>query len=117
MILIKSFPCPSYYCVYDNIVTFSGLASLRQNAEEDYSTLLHLERVLNMRDGGDFVPTLDTPIIQHNRAYLNSPLGFAGAGSSGDHLTSNIGSRLKKVERNLKTTAQYIQIIPCKSLR
>ena len=86
---------------------------MRQNAEEDYSTLLHLERVLNMRDGGDFVPTLDTPIIQHNRAYLNSPLGFAGAGSSGDHLTSNIGSRLKKVERNLKTAAQYIQILPC----
>ena len=85
------------------MITFLGLANLRQNAEEDYSTLLHLERVLNMRDGGDFVPTLDTPIIQHNRAYLNSLPGFAGTGSSGDHLTPNNGSRLKKVERNLST--------------
>ena len=30
-----------------------GLMTLLRNAEEDYSTLLHLERVLNMRECGD----------------------------------------------------------------
>ena len=31
----------------------TGLMTLLQHAEEDYSTLLHLERVLNMRECGD----------------------------------------------------------------
>jgi len=31
-----------------------GLHCLLRNAEDDYSTLLHLERVMNMREGGDF---------------------------------------------------------------
>lgn len=48
---------------------------------------------------GDFVPTHNTPIVQHNRAYLNSLPGFAGTGSSGDHLTSSTDSRLKKNAR------------------
>ena len=79
--------------------------SLRQNAEEDYSTLLHLERVLNMRDGGDFIPTLDTPIIHHamiGTAFSNPLPGFTGTGSSGDHIGLSGGSsHLQKVERNV----------------
>jgi len=77
-----------------------GLASLRRNAEDDYSTLLHLERVLNMRDGGDFVPTLDTPIIpptMRSRAFTNPLPGFTKTSSSGDHIRlSGGGSRLQK---------------------
>jgi len=80
-----------------------GLVSLRRNAEDDYSTLLHLERVLNMRDGGDFVPTLDTPIIRHtmrNRAFTNPLPGFAKTNSSGDHIgLSGGGSHLHKNAR------------------
>ena len=82
-----------------------GLVSLRQNAEDDYSTLLHLERVLIMRDGGDFVPTLDTPIVVDTKtssAASKSLPGFSPSGSSGDHIgLSGGGSHLQKVERNI----------------
>ena len=59
-----------------------------------------------MRDGGDFVPTLDTPIIpqkMRSRAFTNPLPGFRKTNSSGDHfLMSGGGSRLQKVEKNLK---------------
>merc|ERR1712018_845351 len=80
-----------------------GLVSLRQNAEDDYSTLLHLERVLNMRDGGDFVPSLDTPIINHtmrNRSFTIPLPIFSKTSSSGDHIgLSGGGSHLQKNAR------------------
>lgn len=80
-----------------------GLVSLRQNAEDDYSTLLHLERVLIMRDGGDFVPTLDTPIIPDAKTtseFSNSLPGFTPTDSSGDHIgLSGGGSHLQKNAR------------------
>jgi len=37
-----------------------GLMTLLRNAEEDYSTLLHLERVLHMRECGDHRDVLET---------------------------------------------------------
>ena len=59
---------------------------MRQNAEDDYSELLHLERVLIMRDGGDFIPSLQTPIIPANIAtpFEKSPPRFTRTSSSGD---------------------------------
>jgi len=90
-----------------------GLVSLRQNAEDDYSTLLHLERVLIMRDGGDFVPTLDTPIVVDTKtssAASKSLPGFSPSGSSGDHIgLSGGGSHLQKNARISSETKFDIQ--------
>ena len=78
-----------------------GLLNLRQNAEDDYSTLLHLERVLNMRNGGDFVPNLETQIVSPpiiTTAFSNKVSGQATLSSSGDHIgLSGGGSHLTKV--------------------
>ena len=65
-----------------------------------------------MRDGGDFVPTLDTPIIPHtmrSRAFTNPLPGFTKATSSGDHIRlSGGGSRLQKVERNTQSVTYLL---------
>lgn len=50
-----------------------GLVGLLRNAEDDYSTLLHLERVLNMRDCGDFAA------VPANNTFLAAPAVTAGA--------------------------------------
>jgi len=80
-----------------------GLLNLRQNAEDDYSTLLHLERVLNMRNGGDFVPNLETQIVSPPKittAFSNMVPGQATLSSSGDHIgLSGGGSHLTKNAR------------------
>jgi len=80
-----------------------GLLNLRQNAEDDYSTLLHLERVLNMRNGGDFVPNLETQIVSPPKittAFSNKASGQATLSSSGDHIgLSGGGSHLTKNAR------------------
>ena len=78
--------------------------NLRQNAEDDYSTLLHLERVINMRDGGDFIPTLDTPIIQHaikRKVYSRSLSDSTTVTeSSGDYFYPPRGNFLKAGSQN-----------------
>ena len=65
-----------------------------------------------MRDGGDFVPSLDTPIIPHtmrSRAFTNPLPGFTKTSSSGDHIRlSGAGSRLQKVERNSKAVTYLL---------
>jgi len=80
-----------------------GLLSLRQNAEDDYSTLLHLERVLNMRDRGDFVPSLDTQIVSPPKiitAFSNKLPEIKRLSPSGDHIgISGGGSHLTKNAR------------------
>ena len=87
-----------YISIYSNNI---GLLNLRQNAEDDYSTLLHLERVLNMRNGGDFVPNLETQIVSPPKittAFSNMVPGHATLSSSGDHIgLSGGGSHLTKV--------------------
>ena len=59
-----------------------------------------------MRDGGDFVPTLETPIIPRDmiNSAFNHPLpGFTRPDNTGDHVgLSGGGSHLQKVERNIK---------------
>ena len=87
------------------ILIVVGLVSLRQNAEDDYSTLLHLERVLNMRDGGDFIPNLNTQIIPTARIEKELPQKIpeiTETSSSGDHIgLSGGGSHLTKVIKRL----------------
>jgi len=64
-----------------------GLVGLLRNAEEDYSTLLHLERVLNMRDCGDFASIVPAT---SNTTSLLPPATAAGRASS---LPTNMMSR------------------------
>jgi len=90
-----------------------GLARLRQNAEDDYSELLHLERVLIMRDGGDFIPSLQTPIIPANIAtpFEKSPPRFTRTSSSGDPGRLSDGGSNKSKSARISKDNQFTRNI------